>query len=163
MTNADKIRSMTDEELAKIICCQDLKHGNDCFKTSCIDCTIEWLNKEAEQTMSETKRKTMMEDFFEKFPDAPRDESGSPAPCPSDVYNVSDLPCGYDNPRDCRACWSRPVPPQRECYKNATVIVEYDKSGEPIISWVRQEDTVRIGYDEAMKGVKIKVKAVDEI
>lgn len=25
-TNADKIRHMTDEELAKIICCQDSKH-----------------------------------------------------------------------------------------------------------------------------------------
>lgn len=158
MTNADKIRSMTVEELAKFIRCQNPLDIDECAKINCNDCALKWLNKEAEQTMSETKQKTMMEDFFEKFPYAPRDESGSPAPCPSDVYNVSDLPCGYDNPRDCRACWSRPVPPQRECYKNATIIVEYDKNGEPNISWVRQEDTERIGYEEAMKRV-MKVKA----
>lgn len=119
----------------------------------------EKISKEVEKTMPEIKQKTMMEDFFEKFPDAPRDESGSPAPCPSDVYNVIDLPCGYDNPRDCRACWSRPVPPQRECYKNATVIVEYDENGEPNISWVRQDDTERIGYEEALKTVKVRAKS----
>ena len=106
--------------------------------------------------MSETKQKTMMEDFFEKFPDAPKEASGSPRMCPNRVYDVKCWPCGL--PLDCVACWSRPVPPQRECYRNATVIVEYDKNGEPNISWVRQDDTERIGYEEAMKHV-VKVKA----
>lgn len=46
MTNADKIRAMTDEELANIISCQDNKCGDDCFDASCYDCTLDWLRQE---------------------------------------------------------------------------------------------------------------------
>lgn len=47
VTNADRIRAMTDEELAKIVCCQDHKSGDECFDASCYDCTLEWLKQEA--------------------------------------------------------------------------------------------------------------------
>lgn len=46
-TNADKIRSMTDEELAKIL-------GNKCICpptsecVNCFDCWLEWLQQPAE-------------------------------------------------------------------------------------------------------------------
>ena len=47
-TNGDKVRSMSDEELANIICCQDNRQGDECFDSSCFECTLEWLKKEAE-------------------------------------------------------------------------------------------------------------------
>lgn len=58
-------------------------------------------------------QKTMMQDFFEKFPNAPKTENGTPRNiCPSD--------CGYTNEPesyivcehftdDCLKCWSRPL------------------------------------------------------
>ena len=51
MTNADKIRAMTDEELAQILHCQRTQSpyvvGNDsCETTNCIDCTLAWLKQE---------------------------------------------------------------------------------------------------------------------
>lgn len=189
MTNYDKIRNMTVEELAVFLdgvfdSCDPDKC--ECFESDCKKCIRAWLRMEKdemkfedsirisnaiekmeEQTMPETKKqKTMMEDFFEKFPDAPRGEKGEPCTCPVGIYFEGPYEeCGSFPPHGstCTACWSRPVPPQRECYKNATVIVEYDENGEPIISWVRQDNTERISEDEAMEGVKIKVKAVDEI
>lgn len=47
-TNGDRIRSMTDEELAMIICCQDHKQGDECFDASCYDCTLDWLKQEVD-------------------------------------------------------------------------------------------------------------------
>lgn len=46
MSNADRIRAMTDEELAMIVCCQDYKTGDECFDESCFNCTLEWLKQE---------------------------------------------------------------------------------------------------------------------
>ena len=45
-TNADRVRSMTDRELAMIIGCMNHKSGDDCFDASCFDCTLEWLQEE---------------------------------------------------------------------------------------------------------------------
>ena len=47
-TNADRIRAMTDDELAEFISargCAD--HTRDC-RESCKDCTLEWLQQPAE-------------------------------------------------------------------------------------------------------------------
>ena len=52
LTNADRIRSMTDEELANIIECP---YGNPYFdehlpcKGSCHDCLLIWLHQPAEE------------------------------------------------------------------------------------------------------------------
>ena len=52
MTNADKIRSMTDEELANIVECP---YGNPYFdehlpcKGSCHDCLLIWLQRPVEE------------------------------------------------------------------------------------------------------------------
>lgn len=47
LTNGDRIRQMTDEELAESlsgsIAC---KHVSCCLETSCYECTLEWLKKE---------------------------------------------------------------------------------------------------------------------
>ena len=45
-TNADRIRAMTDKELAKIIVCQDNRLGDDCFYGNCDECTLDWLKQE---------------------------------------------------------------------------------------------------------------------
>ena len=52
MTNADRIRNMTDEELAMAIMCPAEFTGSDkvCdFSHDCKDCTLAWLQKESEE------------------------------------------------------------------------------------------------------------------
>ena len=47
-TNADRVRAMSDEELAEFIsCCGCPDHARDCTG-SCKDCTMEWLQQPAE-------------------------------------------------------------------------------------------------------------------
>lgn len=51
-TNADRIRAMSDEELAEVIACpKGLFDRMDCFDYSrnCEDCILEWLQKPAEE------------------------------------------------------------------------------------------------------------------
>ena len=48
-TNADRIRVMSDEELAEFISnCGCLDHARDC-RESCTDCALEWLKQPAEE------------------------------------------------------------------------------------------------------------------
>lgn len=58
MTNADRIRSMTDEELAKWIdwflgrcewCDTDKMGTDDCSDVSCTPCILNWLQQPAEE------------------------------------------------------------------------------------------------------------------
>lgn len=68
MTNADYIRSIfrelmnavdykfikngidysntSDEELGKIVICQETKIGDECAKADCHDCVMDWLKEE---------------------------------------------------------------------------------------------------------------------
>lgn len=47
MTNADRIRSMTDEELVSIIDCPyGIYPIEDCKKPICWSCKMEWLKEE---------------------------------------------------------------------------------------------------------------------
>lgn len=51
-TNADRIRSMSDEELAEIIACpKGLFDRMECFDYSrhCKDCVLEWLQQPVEE------------------------------------------------------------------------------------------------------------------
>lgn len=55
LTNADRIRSMTDEELAKFIAsgiptdvCKDRCGGDESFQ--CSECVLDWLKQEAQCT-----------------------------------------------------------------------------------------------------------------
>ena len=48
MTNADRIRNMTDEQLVSLIKCpyrRDYHKG--CYEKLCYDCCMEWLHREA--------------------------------------------------------------------------------------------------------------------
>ena len=49
MTNADVVRQMTERELAMVIGCQNHKCGDDCYSSSCFDCTLEWLEQEVDE------------------------------------------------------------------------------------------------------------------
>lgn len=60
------------------------------------------------QWAEEHPEKTIMSDFFEKYPNAPKLSNGVPETCPSKL--------GYDDrngncvcPKDCIECWSRPL------------------------------------------------------
>lgn len=49
-TNADRIRNMTDEELAKIITCQqEIEVCICCQECNCTECTLKWLQSLVEE------------------------------------------------------------------------------------------------------------------
>ena len=53
MTNADRIRNMTDEELATLGMCPCdksyyISYAVECSTTSCEECMLKWLQLEAE-------------------------------------------------------------------------------------------------------------------
>ena len=57
---------------------------------------------------AEHPEKTIADEFFEKFPNAPRDDRNTPYPCAKD--------CGYSKPPycervpfSCDKCWRRPM------------------------------------------------------
>lgn len=48
LTNADRIRAMTDEELAEIIECQDSRQWDECYQGDCKECLLDWLKQEVD-------------------------------------------------------------------------------------------------------------------
>lgn len=49
-SNADRIRNMTDEELAEIIVCPFDTYPSVCsYKGTCLDCCLEWLKSPVEE------------------------------------------------------------------------------------------------------------------
>lgn len=48
MTKADRIRAMTDEELANMVVCPHVKTNWDRCKDDCFACRLEWLQQPAE-------------------------------------------------------------------------------------------------------------------
>ena len=53
-TNADHIRSLTDEELAELLSrpwCENHRFDSDCrrFKADCVACAADWLNQRYEE------------------------------------------------------------------------------------------------------------------
>lgn len=80
------------------------------LQKECLDTDAEAMVNAVEQWLQAHSQKTMMQDFFEKFPNAPTKNDGcSPIPCPDQ--------CGYENIRyciegnknilGCKECWSR--------------------------------------------------------
>lgn len=64
-----------------------------------------------EQWSKEHPRKTMMQDFFEKFPNAPKNLYGIPNNlCPSELgyKSTHEYHCG-DYESSCINCWNRPM------------------------------------------------------
>lgn len=60
-----------------------------------------------EQWSQEHPQKTMMDDFFEKFPNALKDSFGNPMVCPQ-ALGYGDFCCD-DTEHNCTVCWSHPL------------------------------------------------------
>lgn len=60
-----------------------------------------------EQWSQAHPQKTMMQDFFEKFPNAPKRDNGTPQICPQQL-GYGDF-CCEDFEGSCLKCWSRPL------------------------------------------------------
>lgn len=52
------------------------------------------------------KRKTYLEDFLEKFPNAPMESEGEPAACRRGIYSGGPMSCRME----CRECWNEVMP-----------------------------------------------------
>lgn len=46
ITNGDRIRSMTDEELESVVDCLEI-HDLECEGKTCKECMLDWLRQEA--------------------------------------------------------------------------------------------------------------------
>lgn len=83
---------------------------NDCIdcpiEKDCVDTEPELMVKVVEEWSKANPQKTMMQDFFEKFPNAPKLTNGCPKICPDNIY-------GHDYIKictnDCPQCWNRPL------------------------------------------------------
>lgn len=94
----------------------------------CVDCPFikeesdipcNLISKNAEKIVSIVKQwsqdhpqKTIIQDFFEKFPNAPKTVDGLPFPCPFECgYSKNNkCPFGKNAPSDdCSKCWFRPL------------------------------------------------------
>lgn len=60
------------------------------------------------------KQKTYADDFFEKFPNAPKDENGLPKPYLCDVYASKGFECFGCTIEDGRKCWLEQYPEQED-------------------------------------------------
>lgn len=97
----------------RIRICNSFEGSADCpLKPDCTDTDPELMVKAVEQWSQDHPQKTMMQDFFEKFPNAPKGKFNQPQLCPGN--------CGYNNEMasyeickkfysDCLKCWSRPL------------------------------------------------------
>lgn len=55
MTNGDRIRSMTDKELALLMgfeCCPESRKFEPCDEAKCYECWLDWLRQIAEEELT---------------------------------------------------------------------------------------------------------------
>lgn len=64
------------------------------------------LIRDVEQWSKEHPRKTILQDFLEKYPNAELNDDGIPKPCPY-WLGYKDMP--FCNRIRCVECWNRPV------------------------------------------------------
>lgn len=72
-----------------------------------LECCPEESVNLVEQWSQAHPQKTIMQEFFEKFPNALKDSFGSPCLCLADL-GYEEKNCGAMN-YDCLKCWSRPL------------------------------------------------------
>lgn len=83
-------------------------YGEHC-DLSCNDMDANDVVYRVEQWSQSHPQKTMMQDFFEKFPNAPKVRDGGPRMCPEDCgYKESNEYCD-DIKFGCLKCWNRPL------------------------------------------------------
>ena len=79
---------------------------NDCCRIFDLPDNIDEI---VDEWAKEHPVKTYMQDFFEKFPNAPKEDDGTPMPCILDIYGNLDIDCSKNdhNEIDCVDCWNR--------------------------------------------------------
>ena len=67
------------------------------------------LDEIVDKWVKEHPVKTYAMDFFEKFPNAPKEDDGTPIPCILDIYDNLDIDCSKNDHYeiDCVDCWNR--------------------------------------------------------
>lgn len=87
-------------------------YGGYC-DVSCKGLEPKYVVSKVEQWSQDHPQKTMMQDFFEKFPNAPKTILGFPYPCAKDLgyprldscsFGLKNTPGAF-----CKECWSRPM------------------------------------------------------
>lgn len=83
------------------------------LEPDCTDTDPELMVKAVEEWSQAHPKKTIMQDFFEKFPNAPKREDGTPCACPAHLGYVkgndgSDCECELFD-YICIECWCRPL------------------------------------------------------
>ena len=83
-----------------------------CTSDQYTDCEEEAVSL-VEEWSSEHPQKTMLQDFLEKFPNAPLQSDGTPSLCPYKCGYTQEDYCKKFNPnpayKTCLECWSRPL------------------------------------------------------
>lgn len=66
---------------------------------------VEKLDAIVEQWLEEHPQKTYMQDFFERYPNAPRNLDGDPKACRKNLYGGSSC-----EGKSCKNCWREVMP-----------------------------------------------------
>lgn len=95
--------------MCKLNSCSVCSLGNENNGTGFSCEKLEFNNPEkavaaVEKWSAENPQKTMLQDFLEKHPNAPRLENGDLMACPFDLGYTKDANCYGE---DCTACWNR--------------------------------------------------------
>ena len=77
------------------------------LESDCGDTDPELMVKDVEDWSQAHPQKTIMQEFFEKFPNALKDSFGNPVVCPQ-ALGYGDFCCD-DTKNNCTVCWSRPL------------------------------------------------------
>lgn len=128
MTYLEKAKEMLKDahyvnwdRFVQIVCPMDIGMENkvprECEDIQCKDC---WNREYTEEQKKETRRKTKAEVFFERFPNAKKNEiSGDPEVCAKNIFG-SDILCH----RNCWICWNKPAPKEYQNMDKKKVEVE---------------------------------------
>ncbi len=89
---------LADVNNSKEVCCEEIKGK---YPEEAIDIVQKWAE--------EHPQKTMLQDFFEKHPNAPRKTTGDPLVCPHVLgYRTEVKGCCTEFDK-CYDCWNRPL------------------------------------------------------
>lgn len=87
--------------------CESCELYSDFLSSGCLDSDPKTSVRVVEQWAQTHPQKAMIQDFFEKFPNAPKGKTGAPGVCPYDC-GYGDFDCEQAN-GICYNCWSRPL------------------------------------------------------
>lgn len=97
---------------------EELKYTQYSYCESCLHEAMKLLKsqdeavKQYELNKESHPAKTRKEDFFERFPNAPKDGSGMPIPCVRLLGYIQKqcyADCYADRERECADCWNKEV------------------------------------------------------